>query len=442
MILTNSRLHEMNINTINSSESPRPAGLKGTHILSILTILHVLFLFCLGSTSVYGENWPAWRGPRGDGTSLETSAPIKWSNTENVAWKTRIPGKGHASPIVFNDAVFVVTAIEDKQQRVLLRLDLATGRVLWQRTVLEAPPEGMHKLNSLASSTPATDGKYVYVSFLDNDKMFVAAYDFSGKRVWAAAPGVFSSVHGYCASPALFKDKVIINGDHDGPGYLVALSKETGKTIWKTPRPNNTRSYCPFLIRTINGRDQLVLSGSKCVASYDPDTGEQHWIIDGPTEQYVASLVYNGEMFFMTCGFPERYMQAIDPDGTGNVTDTHVVWQRKNRTDCSYVPSPIAFGAYFLVVSDRGVASCLDAKTGKVLWQEQFPEKHSASLTSAGGLVYFLSDSGVMTIVRPGPKYDVVSTNELGEETYASPAISQGRMLIRGLDHLYCIKRP
>ncbi|MHC4594859.1 MAG: outer membrane protein assembly factor BamB family protein [Planctomycetota bacterium] len=389
------------------------------------------------SNPILAENWPAWRGPRGDGSSLEKNVPVRWSGTENVVWKVPIPGKGHASPIVWADRIFVVTALPAQEQRLLLCLDSSNGKTLWQRVVLETPLEKINKLNSYASSTPATDGQKVYVSFLDRDKMFIAAYDFNGKKAWDARPGVFSSMHGYCSSPVLWKDKVIVNGDHDGPVYIVALDRATGKTIWKTARPNETRSYCTPIIRHIEGRNQLILSGSKCVASYDPDTGKQHWIIDGPTEQFVASLVYNDELLFMTCGFPKRFIQAIRPDGQGNVTATHVVWQTDR--DCSYVPSPIVFGPYFLVVSDSGVATSLDAKTGKSIWRERLGVKHSASLVSANGLVYFLSDKGIMTVVRPGPQFDVVAENQLGEETYASPAISNGLMFLRGAEHLYCI---
>jgi outer membrane protein assembly factor BamB len=389
------------------------------------------------SGHVLAENWPGWRGPRGDGTSLEKNVPVKWSGTQNVVWKVAIPGKGHASPIVWEDRIFVVTALKKEKQRLLLCLDRTNGNILWRRVVLEAPLERIHKLNSYASSTPATDGKKVYVSFLDRDKMFIAAYDFEGNKVWGVRPGVFASMHGYCSSPILWKDKVIVNGDHDGPAYIVALDCATGKTIWKTPRPNRKRSYCTPIIRHIDGRNQMVLSGSKCVASYDPDTGRQHWIIDGPTEQYVASIVYNGKLLFMTCGFPELFMQLIRPDGRGNVTNTHVVWQTDR--DCSYVPSPVAFGPYFLVVSDGGVATCLNAQTGQSLWRQRLKGRHSASLVTADGLVYFLSDKGVMTVVKPGPEFTMVARNKLGEETNASPAISAGKMFLRGLKHLYCI---
>jgi outer membrane protein assembly factor BamB len=397
----------------------------------------LMFLGLSFGRTVWAENWPGWRGPRGDGTSLEQNVPVHFSGTENVRWKTPIPGKGHASPIVWEDRIFVVTALEETRERVLVCLEAASGEILWRRTVLQAPFERAHKLNSRASSTPATDGERVYVSFLDRDKMCVAAYDFEGNLLWEVRPGPFASMHGYCSSPTLWKDKVILNGDHDGPAYLIALDRATGRTLWKTMRPNNTRSYCAPIIRRIGGRNQMVLSGNLCVASYDPDTGQQHWIIDGPTEQFVASVVYNGELLFMTCGFPDHFMQAIRPDGRGNVTDTHVVWQKDK--DCSYVPSPIAVGPYFLLTSDTGVATCLEAKTGESLWRERLGPHFSASPVTANGLVYFLSDKGIMTIVKPGPAFEVVARNELGEKTFASPAISHGRLFLRSENHLYCI---
>ncbi len=383
------------------------------------------------------EPWPGWRGPRGDGSSLDVEVPSKWALPEDLVWKTRLPGTGHASPVIWGDAVFIVASLPDLEERILVRIDRVTGQIQWQKTVLKAPLERIHHLNSYASSTPATDGERVYVSFLDRDRMFVAAYDFEGNELWSVRPGVFASMHGFCSSPVLWKDSVIVNGDHDGEAYLVALEKATGKTLWKTPRPNKTRSYCVPIIRTIGGRHQLIFSGSKCVASYDPDTGQQHWIIDGPTEQYVASLVYDGRSLFMTCGYPDRHMLAIDPTGTGNVTETHIRWRTKKH--CAYVPSPAALNGHFYVVADSGRASAFDAETGERLWLEKLGREHSASLITANGRVHFLANSGTMTVVESGREFNVYAKNELGEETRASPAIAQGQWFIRGVEHLYCI---
>ncbi len=421
----------------------------------------VLVCFAMLGIRAAGEDWPCWRGPRSDGSSLEKNVPIRWDGArmENVVWRVEIPGVGHASPIVSGDRIFLVTCREQRGDRILLCLDRRDGRILWEKTVLDAPLEKMHRLNSPASSTPATDGKLVFTSFLEPDlgadaldasagrkaatpgHMVVAAYDFDGQRRWLVKPGRFSSVHGYCSPPLLFENLVIINGDHDGDGYLVALEKSTGREVWKRPRVNNTRSYCPPIIRQIAGRTQMVLSGSLCVASYDPRDGSRHWIIDGPTEQYVASLVCNGRMFFMTAGFPEFHIMAIRPDGQGEVTDTHVAWH--TTKGCAYVPSPVIAGRgkYFLVVSDTGIASCFEADTGKRFWMKRIGPHYSASLVEAEGLVHFLSDEGVTTIVRPGEEFDVVAESRLGENCYASPAIGAGRIYIRGQRHLYCIGR-
>ncbi|REK17919.1 MAG: serine/threonine protein kinase [Planctomycetota bacterium] len=386
-----------------------------------------------------GENWPGWRGPRGDGTSREKHLPLSWGREANVAWKASVPGRGHASPIVWNDAVFVATCDEDARQRILLRYDRTSGKLVWRQVVLESPLEKKHRLNSFASSTPATDGKRVYVTFLDRDRMVVAAYDYDGNEVWQVRPGTFSSVHGYCSCPVLFEDQVIVNGDHDGDAYLVALDNATGRTVWKTDRENKTRSYVTPIIREIDGRTQMILSGSKCVASYDPHDGSRHWIIDGPTEQFVASLVYNGELLFLTAGFPELHMMAIRPNGHGNVTDTHIAW--RTRKAASYVPSPIAVGDYFLVVSDGGIASCFEARSGKRLWMERLGTHFSSSPIAAEGLAYFTSDEGHTSVIRPGEKLDIVAESDLGEPCYASPAASQGHLFFRGEEHLICIGR-
>lgn len=398
-------------------------------------------LFCLVLSNVGAEEWPAWRGPRGDGTSTETGIPLRWSTTENIAWKTPIPGKGHSSPVVWGDRVFVTSCLEHTQQRVLLCLDRRDGKVLWQRVVVASPLEQKHKLNSYASSTPATDGKHVFVTFFAQPQMQVACYDFEGNQVWMKSPGKFFSRHGFCSPPFLYKDTVIINGDQDAEAWLVALDKATGAERWRTDRPNRTRSYCPFLLIETANKKQLVLSGSKCVASYDPDTGKQHWIIDGPTEQYVASLVYSEGLLFLTYGYPDLGLMAIRPDGTGDVTNTHVVWQ-SNRA-ASYVPSPIAHGPYFFVVSDQGLVSCLEAKTGKRPWGEpqRLGKHHSASPVAAEGRLYFPDDHGTTWVLKAGPTFEVLSKNNLEEGCHSSPAISGGHIFLRTAGHLWCIGR-
>lgn len=396
--------------------------------------MRVLLLALLFQGLLCAENWPCWRGPRMDGASADANVPVHWSATSNVTWKTDVQGAGHASPIVWEDRIFIVSAIAEREARVLLCFNRGDGKVLWQKTVLVAPFEGKHRLNSHASSTPATDGESVYVAFLDRREMLVAAYDFAGNQKWLVHPGPFSSMHGFCSSPVLFKDNLIVNGDHDGDSYIVALDRATGKTVWKTPRKNKTRSYCVPLIRELDGKTQMVLSGDKSVASYDPNNGRLHWIIDGPTEQFVASPVYNERagLLFITGGYPDHHILALKPDG-------RIVW--RTTRGVSYVPSPISVGDFFFVVSDSGVAHCFDAATGKIMWAERMGEHH-ASLVSANGLVYFLNDDGVMNVVRASSRFTPVAKNEIGERVFASPAISNGQLFLRSDKHLFCIGKP
>ncbi len=412
-------------------------------------LLFTCLTLALLNGNLAAENWPCWRGPRGDGTSHESNVPTTWDGPtgKNIAWRAPIPGRGHSSPIVWEDRIFVTSCDEQQRTRLLLCYDRTNGELIWQRTVVGAPLEKKHALNSFASGTPATDGKRVYVTFLEPDfasrtettpgDMVVAAYGFDGEQHWLVRPGRFSSVHGYCSSPILFKNTVIVNGDHDGNAYIVALECDTGQQVWRRDRSNKTRSYVTPIIRQIDGRTQMVLSGSKSVVSLDPHDGSRHWIIEGPTEQFVASLVYDGQLLFMTAGFPEFHILAIRPDGRGNVTDSAVVW--RTTKGCSYVPSPIVEGKYFLVAKDTGIASCFDTATGEHFWMERLASHFSASLVSAQGLVYFLSDDGETTIVRPGQQLEIVHTNQLGEDCYGSPAISQGHIYLRAEQHLYAI---
>ena len=387
------------------------------------------------------SDWPAWRGPRGDGSSEEKGFPIRWSATENIRWKTACP-PGHASPIVVGEQIFTAGYDAETGGRDLLAFERASGALQWRKTVIQSGAERIHSENSRASSTPASDGKHVYCAFLDGREPVVSAYTLAGEKVWSVRPGLFSSVHGFCSTPILWKGKVIVNCDHDGPGYIVALAADDGRELWRIERPNRTRSYVAPLLREAGGRMQLVLSGSKCVAGYDPDTGELLWIIDGPTEQYVASMVFSErtQWFYMTGGFPKHHVMAIRPDGRGNVTSTHVAWHHHppSAIGVSYVPSPIVEGDWLLLNDDRGFAHAFDARSGEVVWSERFGRQH-ASLVSTDGLVYFLNDAGECRVVRPVDKFAVLSVNTLGEPTYASPALSEGQIFLRSNGHLWCV---
>lgn len=382
-------------------------------------------------------DWPSWRGPTGDGRATDTGYPIQWSSTDNIRWKTPIAGTGHSSPIVVGNKVFVTGCVESKKERVLYCLDRANGAILWERVVLTAPLEGKHSLNSFASSTPASDGERVFVTFYEAPRVRVVCYSMTGEKLWEKSPGEFHSKHGFCSSPLIYKNLVIVNCDQDAVAYVVAFDKSTGEEQWRIDRPNRTRSYCPPVVFEAAGKPQMVMTGSKCVASYDPATGQQHWIVDGPTEQFVSSMVMAQGVFFLTAGYPEYWVMAIRPDGNGNVTKTHVAWSKKNEG--GYVPSPVADGDYFFTVADNGIATCWDAKTGALKWKERIGRHFSGSAVSAEGRIYFVDDDGLGIVVKASERFEVLAKNPLGEKCFTSPAFANGQIFIRGEKHLYCI---
>ena len=417
--------HTLSVKLTRIYRSTQPAGL-----LSLLT---------LAANLVCAENWPCWRGPRGDGTSLEKEPPIRWSGTENVVWKTPIPGEGHSSPIIWDNRIFLTSALRETQERVLLSCDRKTGAVLWQQAVVRSPLEAKNNENSYASATPATDGQKVYVTFLDGVDVVIAAYDFSGKQLWLVRPGRFKSQWGFSHTPVLFEDKVIVVCYSKGENFVVAVSRADGHTLWKTACENPTQSYSTPLIRKMAGRVQMIAPGNKAVTSYDPQTGKMLWMVEGPSDDSVITPVYHQKAHLvLSCSsWPSKVLVAIKPDGQGNVTSSKVVW--KTSEGAPYVPSPIAVGDWFFTSAFAGKAAhCYEAASGKIVWKETMG-LHHASPVSANGLVFFLNDDGMMQVFRAGPNFDLVARNELGEKTYASPALSGNQIFLRGFNNLYCI---
>ena len=400
----------------------------------ILIISILLFL----SNFVRAEDWPGWRGPRGDGTSIEQDVPANW-DPAGALWKTELPGRGHASPIVWGDRVFTVTGMTDTKQRILLCLDRNSGNILWQRTVVEGPLEKLHKENSHASGTPATDGRRVYVTFRVGDDIVVAAHNFDdGRQLWLIRPGTHVGEWGFSNTPVLYKDKVIIDGDSKGESFLIALRRTDGRTLWRKNRTNKGISYSAPFIRELAGRTQLIQCGDRCVAGFDPDTGQQFWQVDGPSQEFVATPVYSEKagLVFISSSWPKRVLLAIRPDGKGNVTETHVAWS--DTKGAPYVPSMIVAGDFLLSVNRGGTAFCYEAATGKVLWQQKLG-RHHASPVLIDGLLFFINDNGRVNVIKPGRQFESVATYELGESCYASPAISDGRVYLRGFKHMFCI---
>jgi hypothetical protein len=405
--------------------------------LKLLKPFLLLFLISSG-TLTQAQNWPCWRGSNGDGSSIETDIPTKWDSTTNVLWKSPVPGAGYSSPIVWGERLFTATALQETEEKVLLCYDTSNGNLLWQKTVVQGIFENKHNDNSFASGTPATDGTLVFVSFLDGQDVVVAAYDFNGQQVWLQRPGTFSSPHGYSCSPVIFEDKLIINGDSKGDSFVAALSRTDGHLIWKIRHERPAHSFSTPIIRPLAGKMQMIFGGNREIASYNPADGTKYWFVSGPSEDFTSSPVYNEKsgLVIYSSAWPKRILMGIKPDGSGEVTQTQVAWQ--STIGACYVPSPLSIGEYLFSTMINGKLHCLEAATGNVLWTEDNGKQYSSPVT-ANGLVYIPNDAGVIKVIKPGPTFDLISANSLGEKMLASPAISNGKIYLRGLKHLYCI---
>lgn len=399
--------------------------------------LAALALILTAGAALPAGDWPGWRGPNGDGVSGDKNVPLRWGPGQNVTWKVEVPGVGHSSPVVTGDRVLLTAFLSKDNARVLLCYDRRDGKRLWQKTVLTAQAETRHASNTPASSTPVTDGRSVWTTFLDGDKVVTTCHDLSGKQLWQKGIGGFDSRHGFCGSPALHKGLVIINGDSDGDAFLAGLDARTGEVRWRVARPNKVRSFSAPLFIDVGKRRLMVLAGSKSVAAYDPATGKQVWVVDTQTEKFVATVAHAGGVVLATGTSPKQTLIGIDPRGAGNVTKTHVLWS--GGKVAAYVPSPVGVGSSFFVVTDAGVGSLLDATTGKPAWTHRLGSKHIASPLLVNGRVYCLAADGEMFVLKAGEKCEVLARNTIGEDCHATPAVSEGQLFIRGVKHMWCI---
>jgi outer membrane protein assembly factor BamB len=395
----------------------------------------VLILF---SGTLRAENWPQFRGPRGDGSSLEKGLPVRWSQTENIAWKTAIPGEGHSSPVVWEGTVLVTTALPQNGHRMLLRVDAQTGRVLWQVKIAERERESMHRENSSASSTPATDGKRIVTSFQIGDRVDVRCFDFEGKELWAAQPLQFAGEHGYSYSPIFYRNLVILDCRQEGEAATIALDKETGNITWShQPRRRRISHITPLVIND-SGREQLIVSGSDETCSLDPASGREYWRCDGPSDVAVAGLCYGDGMVFTTAGYPTRTRMAIRTNGKGDISGTGIVW--KFAKQAAYVPSPVWHRGHLYSIMDEGLLYCFDGKTGGIRWDHRLGGRFRSSLMMADGNIYASNDKGLTTVFRANPTgFVLVATNDLKEFCYATPAVSNQHLYVRTGGQLYCI---
>jgi outer membrane protein assembly factor BamB len=398
----------------------------------------------LAGTWVHAEDWPEFRGPTGQGIATTDNLPTEWNATKNVAWKQEIPGLGWSSPVIVSGKIYLTTAVGvdgsiDLSLRALC-LDAKDGKILWSKEVFHTEkskaPE-FHSKNSYASPTPIVAGNRLYVHF---GHQGTACLDLTGKVSWRYRDP-YRPVHGAGGSPALVDGLLVFSVDGLSDRHVVALKADTGKVAWKTPRtgePYKSFSFSTPLVITVNGKKQIISPGSDVVEALDPATGKEIWHARYAGYSVIPRPVHGHGLVFVVTGFDKPGMIAVQPDGEGDVTDTHVKWSATKGAP--HTPSLLLVGDELYMVSDGGVASCLDAKTGKVHWSKRLPGKgYSASPIAAGGKIYFLSEDGVGTVIKAGKTFEQIAKNELGERTLASYAVGDGALFIRSARHLYRI---
>jgi len=415
------------------------------------TALLVMFVLC--APAVSARQWPEFRGPGGQGHSTETGLPIEWSESRNVVWKTPVPGSGWSSPVVATGKVWLTTAVETpdsgRMRGVSLRalaFDASSGREMVNVEVFQVErPRTINTKNTHASPTPiirtvSTPGgsEMVFVHFGADG---TAALTTSGQIAWKTRLP-YASQHGGGGSPVLYEDLLIINCDGNGgpdDAFVVALDVRNGKTRWKTRRrePADQAYTTPLVIRT-GDRDQLISVGAYRAVAYEPLTGKEIWRVAYDNGfSNVPRPLYGHGLVYIATGFQQPALIAVRPDGSGDVTRSHIAWTL--RRAAPYTPSPILVGDELYLVNDVGIASCVDAKTGALHWQQRLGGNYSASPVYAEGRIYFLSEEGAGTVIAPGTTFRRLASNQLDGAILASMAVADRAFFIRTNTHLYRI---
>ena len=388
---------------------------------------------------VAADDWPWWRGPKLDNiAAAPQTPPTRWSATENVIWKSDVPGRGHGSPTIWGDRIFLPTADEGAEAQFILCFDRRSGKKLRQTEIHRGGFMHKHPKNSFASPTPACDDECVFMPFIAQDGFWLVSLDFDGKLVWKKRLGDFHSKHGYGASPVFYKSLVIVATDHVKGSFITAVHRRTGEVVWRTNRDDyKLGTYASPSVGRVAGRDQLFIQGPFKVFSYDPTSGKLLWTCDGPSESTCSNVSFDAERVYASAGFPKRNFLCIRANGNGDVTKTHVVWKRDGN--CAYVPSLLLADGLLYMAVDEGKLICFEANTGKVVWEEKVRGKFSASPVLAGGHIYLVSEAGVTFVFKPGRQFELVAQNDLADGGFATPVVLGGRIYLRTLHRLYCI---
>lgn len=386
------------------------------------------------------RDWPAWRGPTRDGLAATGQRlPIQWSEQENVVWKAPIPGRGHGSPTVVGDRIYLATADRAKQNQSVLCFDRLTGKAVWQTEVhaTQADP-GKHANSSAASSTVACDGERLYINFLNGGAVHTSALSLEGKILWQQKICSYVTHQGFASSPVIHDALVLVSADHKGGGAVAGLDRKTGRIVWSIERPKHHNYTTPSILQAA-GRTQMVMAGGNLVTSRDPLTGQKIWEIDGSTEECVVTAVTDGTRVFVSGGYPKNHTMAVVADGSGKVA-----WQNVARV---YVPSMIVKDGHLYAVMDAGLAVCWKADTGEELWKERLGGDFFASPVMMDDRIYASNVNGKSFVFEATPKsFKILGQSQLGNEAYASPVLCGDRIYLRVAhrgesrqEFLYCV---
>jgi len=406
-------------------------------------------------------DWVDFRGPVADGHALPPAntnrigLPLHWSETRNVVWKTAIPHQGWSTPVVLGRQIWLTTATADGHDFFALCVDSAAGKITFNERMFhrDAPEPLGNNLNSYASPSPVIEAGRVYVHFGSYGTACLDTENF--KVLWKRDDLPCRHFRGPGSSPVLFNDLLILTMDGIDFQYLIALDKQTGKTVWKTDRTADwddleadgqprgggdfRKAYNTPLIVDVNGAMQMFSFGSRAAYSYDPQTGRELWKVSHPAYSGASRAVYDRGLVFFCTGNGKGEVLAVKVDGRGDVTDTHIVW--RTSRGAPRMPSAVLVDDLLFLVNDGGIASCLEATTGRQLWQERVGGEYAASLLYGDGRIYCFSRQGKATVLKPSRKFEVLATNELGDGFMASPAVDGKALILRTKSHLYRIEQ-
>lgn len=405
-------------------------------------ILTIIISLAVCTTLSAVEDWPVWRGPNRNAIApANQSPPTKWSEDENVIWKTEVPGRGHASPIIVGNRIFLSTADDQEQSQSVVCFDRETGKQLWDSVVHTGGfPKKIHGNNTHASATMSASGNRVFVNYYNNDSILLAALDFDGEVLWKKNTGAFFPrfPFGYGSSLCVYNDLVIVMSDYSEKGYLAAYKQSDGTEAWRTKR-GHTSSFATPIIATIKGKDQVLVSGSE-LRSYDPSTGEENWHV--PIPQWIVSCgtpVWQDDTVFVSGGFPKPGTYAI------SASKHSIVWENRVK---AYEQSLLVHDGYVYCHNEKGVAYCWRASDGEEMWKARAtPGRVSASPVLVGDLIFMTGENGQTAVIKANPeKFELVSKNKLGGSAFATPAFLDSKIYTRVADsknsptqYLYCL---